>query len=146
MTPEASLTIIAICQLLGAIAFVALVIAIIVVIKKAKTALDSKTKEIMDKVDPIIQDAKRISAQTKETVDTVAARVDSVAGKVEETARNISDRVDSVAERVDCAVTPQMTKAVGAAATVAKAVEVIIRSDGVAKAARHAASTEETVK
>jgi peptidoglycan hydrolase CwlO-like protein len=162
MTTEASLTIMAICQLLWTLAIVGLAIAILVTVKKAKTAVEAKTQEMMDKIDPIIADVKNISTQAKDTVDTLAARVDNVAGRVEDTATKLTehvdnmseqveqttsrlvDRVDSVADRIDSAVTPQVASAAGTVATVAKVIEVLIRTSNVAKSARKAAGDQDT--
>ncbi len=146
MSQEASLTIIALCSLLATFAVVGLVIATIVVARKAKNSLEAKGREIMDKVDPIVQDAKSISSQARDTVDTLAARVDNIAGRVEDTATRLTDHVDSVADRVDCAVTPQMAAAAGTAATIAKVIEVLIRTSNVAKSAKKAAGDEDEKK
>ncbi len=146
MSTETSLAIIAICQLLATIAVVGLVVATILFVRNAKISLEAKGKEIMDKVDPIVQDAKSISSQTKNTVDILAARVDNISGRVEETATKLTDHVDSVAERVDSAVTPQMATAVGTAATVAKVMEVLIRTSSVAKSAKKAAGDQDDKK
>jgi len=143
MSQEASLTVIAICCLLSVAAFVAVVVAAVVFVVKTKRSLEAKGKEIMDKVDPIVQDARAISTQAKETVDGIAARVDSIAGRVEETTTKLTDRVDDISDRVDTAVTPNLVTAVGTAATVAKVVEIVLRTSKVAQSAKTAAGEKD---
>ena len=74
MSQEASLAIIAICCLLSVVAFVAVVVAAVLFVYKTK-------KSIVEKVDPILADAKAISTQAKDTVEGIAARVDSIGGR-----------------------------------------------------------------
>jgi len=146
MSAETSLGIIAVCSLLSMLAFVGAVAIAIVFGYRTKRSLEAKGKEIMEKVDPIVQDARSISSQAKDSVDTLAARVDNIAGRVEQTATRLTDHVDSVADRVDNAVTPQMAAAAGTAATVAKVIEVLIRTSNVAKSAKKAAGDQDDKK
>lgn len=120
MPDQTSLAIIAICQLITTIALVAAAVGIVMLLLSCKRMINKKMDEIMDRVTPIVADAKSIAEQARETAEKVSEKVDSIMTKADDTADKVASRVDSVTSAIAQAVSPQAPAIAGFAAAALK--------------------------
>lgn len=131
MTQEASLTTIAICQILFAVLFFAAVIALIYALTALKRMINQKLDEAMNRVQPVVdrahsvvEQAQSVAEQANRTVETVSAKIDSIAARAETTADRVGSSVESVTARVEEAMNPQVVAAAGIAGSAAKCLQL----------------------
>ncbi len=99
--PEWTLVTIAICQIIITATIFLAAAALVIAVFMIKNMINRKIDEAMGKVQPIINQAKAISEQARETVDEVSAKVDSIMTRVESTTGEVSSKVDSIMAKVD---------------------------------------------
>ena len=124
MSTETSLGIIAICQLIATIAIVAAAAGLVIAIIYFKRMINSKIDEMMNRVQPILDQTKEIAQQAKETAELVGEKVDSIMTRADNTAEKVSSRMDSVTAKVEEAVSPQAATFAGYAAAALKALQL----------------------
>lgn len=124
MSNETSLTIIAICQLLGMVVAIASVVALIYGVISFKRMVSSKMDEAMAKVQPVVDSAQHIAEQARATADNVSSKVDAIMTKAEDTADQIGNKMQAVSTKVEEAINPQVATAVGVVGAVVKAVQI----------------------
>lgn len=113
MTTEGALVWIAICQTIFALAGLAAAIAIIYGIFAFKHLASSKIDDAMARIQPVVDQAKSVAEQARDTAERVSSKVDSIMEKAEITADRVGDRVQALSERVEEAVSPQVITAAG---------------------------------
>ncbi|MCE5321749.1 hypothetical protein LLG46_00370 [bacterium] len=114
--PEWTLVAIAICQIITTALVLLTAAALVVGIILIRNAINRKVDEAMAKVQPIINQAKAVSEQVRETVDEVSAKVDSIMASVQSTTGEVTSKIDSIVARVDDtvgSVTGQVNSTVG---------------------------------
>lgn len=124
MSTQASLTIIAICQLLTMITVVAIGGAVIYAIFMFRRFISGKIDEILNRIQPILDQTKDIAVQAKETAEKVSEKVDSIMTKAETTATKVSERMDNVTAKVEESVSPQAANIAGYIAAGLKALQL----------------------
>jgi len=124
MPSETSLAIIAVCQLIITVALVAAAVGIVVVMLSFKRMINKKMDEMMDRVEPIVKDAKSIAEQARETAEKVSEKVDSIMTKADDTADKVAGRLDSVTSAIAAAVSPQAPAIAGFATAALKVYQV----------------------
>ena len=124
MSSQTSLTIIAISQIILAISIFMAVAGLLYAIFAFKKMISSKVDEAMDRVQPIVDQAKAISEQAKETVEKVSDKVDSIMTKAETTADKVGEKVQSVSEKVETAINPQVLAAAGIVGSAVKCIQL----------------------
>lgn len=120
MSNQVSLTIIAICQMIFALGGLLTAIALIYVLLSFKNMVSRKIDDAMASVQPVMDQAKSIAEQAKETADKVSVKVDAIMSKAETTANSVSEKVSTVSSRVEEAVNPQVATAAGIVGTAMK--------------------------
>lgn len=113
MSSHASLTTIAICQLITTVMIFLTAAGLIIAIIMFKRMIGAKIDEAMNRVQPIIDQTKEIAEQAKETAEKVSEKLDSIMTKAESTATKVSDRMDSVTAKVEQSVSPQAATIAG---------------------------------
>lgn len=131
MTQEASLTTIAICQILFAVLFFAAVIALIYALLALKRTINQKFDDAMNRVQPlvdsarsVVEQAQSVAEQANRTVETVSAKIDSIASRAENTADRVGSSVESVTAKVEEAMSPQVVAAAGIAGSAVKCLQL----------------------
>jgi len=124
MSSEASLTTIAVCQLITTLMIFLTTAALIVAIIMFKKMVSAKIEELMNRVQPIVDQTKEIALQAKETAEKVSEKVDSIMTKAESAATKVTDRMDSVSAKVEESVTPQAANIAGYVAAGLKALQL----------------------
>lgn len=136
MSTATSLGIIAICQLIATIAIVAAAAGLVVAIVFFKRMIGSKIDEMMNRVQPILDQTKEIAQQAKETAELVSEKVDSIMTRADNTAEKVSSRMDSVSAKVEQAVSPQTANVAGYVAAALKAFQLFRDIAAVSKAVK----------
>ena len=108
MSSSSALTTIAICQLIMTIAGFLTALALIYVLFAFKKMISNKVDEAMGKVQPVVDQAKAIAEQARQTAEMVGSKVDSIMTRAESTADKVGEKVESVTTKVDEAVSPQV--------------------------------------
>ena len=144
MSSQASLTIIAICQIILTISIFAAVGGLLYAIFSFKKMISSKVDEAMGKVQPVVDQAKAISEQARETVEKVSDKVDSIMTKAETTADKVGEKVQSVSEKVETAINPQVAAAAGIVGSAVKCIQLYHDINKVRETMRKSAATSET--
>ena len=121
---DASLMIIAICQMVFAFIGIVVAAALIYAIFAFKGMISQKVDEAMAKVQPVMDRAESIAQQAKETADKVSEKMDAIATKAEVTADKVGDRVQAVSEKVESAVNPQLVTVAGLVGAAAKCFQI----------------------
>jgi uncharacterized protein YoxC len=124
MTQEASLEMIAYCQLISTAAVAALAIALIIFVFKMKKLVKETVDDAMTKITPILEQTKAVAEQAKATAETIGAKVDNISNKAETTANKVGDTVQLLSGKVDQAVTPKVAAAIGIAGAAIKLAEL----------------------
>ncbi len=124
MSTQASLTIIAICQILTMLTVVAIGIGLIYVLLKMKKMINDKADEVMGHVQPILDQTQSIAEQARDAAEKVSEKVDSIMSKAEDTASRVSERMDSVTAKVEQSVSPQTANIAGYVAAGLKALQL----------------------
>lgn len=127
MPTQTSLAIMAICQLIATIAMVAAAVGIVVLILSFKRMISAKIDEMMNRLEPIVKDARSIAEQARETAEKVSEKVDSIMTKADETAEKVAVRMDTVTSAVAQAVSPQASAIAGYATAALKVFQLIQR-------------------
>jgi|YNPBryantNP2012_1023418.scaffolds.fasta_scaffold29409_2 hypothetical protein len=143
MSADASLTMIAICQLVTTLAGVAAVVGLIYAIVSFKRMISRKIDEVMAKVMPVVDQAKLIAEGARETAQKVGDKVDSIMTKAENTADQLTDRMQRISTKVEEAVSPQVVAAAGIVSGVMKAMQ-ICRDIGKTSASTSFADSDES--
>lgn len=136
MSTEHALSTIAICQLITTIMVFLTAGALIAVIFLFKRMVSQKADELMSRVQPIVDDAKAVAEQAKETAEKVSEKVDSIMTKAEDTADKVTTRMDSVTAKVEEAVSPQAATVAGYAVAAMKAFQLFQQVAAVKQAAK----------
>jgi len=124
MSSEASLTTIAICQLLTTIAWIVVVAAIVYAVFAFKKLVQTKIDEAMGRVQPVVDQAKAVAEQAKETAENVSSKIDSIMTAADRTAEHVGATVRNVSTSVESAVSPQVATAAGLVTAAVKCVEI----------------------
>lgn len=124
MSNSASMTIIAVCQLLTTTMVVVIGVGLIYALLKMKKMLNDKMDDLMNRVQPIVDQTKEIAEQAKETAEKVSEKVDSIMTKAEGTATRVTERMDNVTAKVEESVTPQAANIAGYVAAGLKALQL----------------------
>ena len=124
MTTETSVGIIAVCQLIFAVVGIAAVLAIIWGVFALKKFANKKADEVMERLQPIVDQAKQVAEKANQTAENVSKKIDSIASKAENTAEEVTDKVKGVSEKVEQAVSPQVVAAAGAVSAAVKCFEI----------------------
>lgn len=124
MPTQTSLMIIAICQMVFALVGVVVVIALIWAVRSFKKMISNKMDEAMGRVQPVVDQARSIAEQARETAESVGRKVDTIMAKAEDTADRIGEKVQTVSSRVEEAVNPQVAAAAGVVGAIMKAVQL----------------------
>lgn len=125
MSTGASLTTIAICQLLTTLAGLASVAALIYGIVVFKRMINSKLDEVMGKLQPIVDQAKSIADQAQETAEMLSEKIDAIASKAEDTADHVGEKVKTVSDKVEEAISPQVIAVAGAVGAAVRCLEIV---------------------
>lgn len=121
---SAQLTVIAICQILLTLAGVAAVAVLIYAVFSLKKLVSTKVDEALNRVQPIVDQAKSIAEQARDTADKVSDKVDTIVSRAEMTAERVSERVDTLSAKVEEAMSPQMVTAAGIVGTAVKCAQI----------------------
>lgn len=113
MSTTASLTTIAICQIIITVGGLLAIIGLLYFLISTRKMIGAKTDQIMAKMQPMLDQATSIAEQARETTDKVSAKVDAIMTKAESTAGRVTDKVDVVTSRVEESVNPQIATAAG---------------------------------
>jgi hypothetical protein len=124
MSTQASLTLIAICQVVTMLMVVAIGAGLIYAILMMKKMISQKVDELMNRVQPIVDQTKDIAEQAKQTAEMVSEKVDSIMSKAEGTATRVTERMDNVTAKVEESVTPQAANIAGYVAAGLKALQL----------------------
>jgi len=123
MSTGASLTTMAICQLVATIAVLALVGGLLYVVRGFKRMVSTKIDQAMAEVKPIAEQARSIAEQAKCAADTVSEKVDSIMTAAEDAATSAGNTVQNVSRRMEEAVNPQIVNIAGLVGTIAKCIQ-----------------------
>jgi len=107
MSTQASLTTIAICQIIVTALIFLAAAGIFVGVLILRKFLSDKIDQVLDRVQPIVDQTKEIAVQAKETAEKVSEKVDSIMSKAENTASKVTERMDTVTAKVEESVSPQ---------------------------------------
>ena len=124
MSTQTSLAIMAICQLLATIAIITAAVGLIYVVIFFKRMISDKVDEMINRIQPILDETKGVAQHARETAEMVSEKVDSIMTKAENTAGNVTSRMDSVSAKVEEAVSPQAASAAGYAVAAVKAFQL----------------------
>ena len=124
MSDSASLTAIAICQIVTTIAGLASVAVLIYAVVTFKRLINRKADEAMNRVQPIVDQAKSIAEQARDTAEKVSEKVDTMVARAETAVGRVGDSVESVSARVEEAVSPQMITVAGIVSTAVKCAQI----------------------
>lgn len=124
MSTVVSLTTIAICMIILTAATFLMTAGLVIAIFAFRKMISRKIDEAMDKVQPVVDQAKAIAEQAKNTTDRVSEKVDSIAAKAETTAERVGDKVQSVTEKVEESMSPQVMVAAGLIGTALRAFQI----------------------
>ena len=124
MSTQTSLAIMAICQLLATAAIVTAAVGLVYVAIFFKRMVSDKVDELINRVQPILDETKSVAQQARETAEMVSDKVDSIMSKAEDTAGRVTGRMDSVSAKVEEAVSPQAASAAGYAVAAVKAFQL----------------------
>jgi len=122
MSTGASLTTIAICQLVATIAMLALAGGLLYAVFAFKRMISKKIDQAMAEVKPIAEQARSVAEQAKRTADTVNEKVDSIMTTAEDAAASAGNTVQNVSRRMEEAVNPQIVNIAGLVGTIAKCI------------------------
>jgi len=136
MSTTTSLGIMAICQLIATVAILVAAAGLVCAIILFKRMISAKIDEMMNRVQPILDQTKDIARQAKETAEKVSEKVDSIMTKADDTAGKVADRMDSVTAKVEEAVSPQAATFAGYAAAALKAVQLFQKLASVKQSAK----------
>ena len=142
MSSETSLIIIAICQLAMIVAAIVLVGVVAWAIFAFKRLVTTKVDEAMAKVQPVVDQAKSIAEQAKQTADTVSEKVDSIMTRADDTAGKVTEKVESVSTKLEEALTPQVVTAGGVIGAAVKCVELFKDASKLKKTAEESVAEE----
>lgn len=142
MSSDASLTTIAICQLITTLMIFLTAAALIVAIFMFKKMVSDKVDELMNRVQPIVDQTKQIAEQAKETAEKVSEKVDSIMTKAESTAAKVTERMDNVTAKVEQSVSPQAANIAGYVAAGLKALQLFKDISAVRQSASHPPKVE----
>ena len=140
MSTGTSLGIMAICQLISSCAIVVAAAGLVVAIILFKRMISAKVDEMMNRVQPILDQTKDIAQQAKETAELVSQKVDSIMTKADDTAGKVSSRLDSVSAKVEEAVSPHAATFAGYAAAALKAFQLFQQISATKHAAKPSSS------
>lgn len=136
MSTESSLTAIAICQIITTAMVFLTAAALVVVVFMFKRMVNQKIEEVMNRVQPIIDQTQQVAQQARETAEMVGEKVDSIMTKAESTAGRVTERMDSVSAKVEEAISPKAATVAGYAAAALRALQLF----------QQVAAVKETVK
>lgn len=120
MSSSASLTTIAVCQIILTAATFILTGVLIYAMFAVTKILSAKIDYAMSRIQPVLDKAESIAEQAKDTTQRVSGKVDSIVSKAETTAEKVSEKVEEVSSKVDEAVTPRIAAVAGLAEAAAK--------------------------
>ncbi|MDH7601057.1 MAG: DUF948 domain-containing protein [Armatimonadota bacterium] len=124
MSESASLTLIAISQLVATIAVVILCVGMLYSMVLFRRMLSNKTDQLLAQIKPISERAQAIAEQAKQTADKALEKVDSMMSAAEDAVVSASDTARSVSRKIDESFTPRMAKIAALAVSIAKCVRV----------------------
>jgi len=140
MSTGTSLAIMAICQLIATVAIVVAAAGLVVAIILFKRMISAKVDEMMNRVQPILDQTKDIAQQAKETAEKVSEKMDSIMTKADDTVEKVSSRMDSVSAKVEEAVSPHAATFAGYAAAALKAFQLFQQISVTKQAAKTSSS------
>ena len=124
MSTEASLTIVAICQLVVALAVLALAGGVLWAVFAFKRMVATKIDQAMAEIKPIAEQARSVAEQAKRAADTASEKVDAIMTTAEDVATSVGNTVQSVSKRMEEAVNPQIVNLAGLVGTIVKCIQV----------------------
>jgi hypothetical protein len=124
MTSSASLTAIAICQVLTALAGLATAVVLIYAVVSFRQFINRKVDEAMNRVQPIVDEAKSVAEQARETAEKVSEKVDTMVTRAGTTVDRVGDQVESVSAKVEEAISPQVIAVAGILGTAVKCAQI----------------------
>lgn len=122
MSTEVSLTTIAICQLVCAIAAIVLAAGVLYGLFAFKRMISVKIDQALGEVRPIAEQARSIAERARSTADTAADKVDSIMTAAEDAAVGAGDAVRNVSRKMEEALNPQVVNVAALAAAFVKCV------------------------
>jgi predicted PurR-regulated permease PerM len=125
MSVQASLTAIAICQIIVTAMIFIVAAGLLIGILMLKKFISDKIDQILDRIQPILDQTKDIAEQAKETAEKVSEKVDSIMTKAEDTASKVTERMDNVTAKVEESVSPQAASIAGYVAAGLKALQLV---------------------
>ena len=108
-----ALNLIAVCQVITTIAAIVSVAVFIWAVFAFKSLITRKIDLFFAKVQPVVDEAKSIAEQARDTTEKVSEKVDSIMSRAESTANTVSEKVESVSGKLEEAINPQIAVAVG---------------------------------
>ena len=146
MSNQVSLTIIAVCQIILTAAIFIAVAGLIYAIFAFKKMISDKIDEAMGRVQPVVDQARGIAEQARDTAEKVSNKVDSIMMKAETTADRVGEKVQSVSERVETAINPQVAAAAGIVGSAVKCVQLFNDITKIRDTIRQSSTREGTIR
>lgn len=108
-----ALNLIAICQVIMTVAGIVSVAVFIWAVFAFKSLITRKIDLVLANVQPVVDEAKSIAEQARDTTQKVSEKVDSIMSRAEATANTVSERVESVSGKVEEAINPRIVVGAG---------------------------------
>lgn len=124
MSSSTSLNIIAICQILLTLGGIVAVAALVYGVLTIKKLITSKVDEALNRVQPIVDQAKSIVDQAHDTTQKVSEKVEAVVNRAESTVDNLTDKVDVLSNKVEQSINPQVIAMAGVVGTAIKCAQI----------------------
>lgn len=124
MTEQASLTVIAVCQIILVVLLFAAVAAILYALFAVRQTINQKVDEAMQRIEPVLEHTKAVVEQARSAAECANRTVEGVSERVDAIVSRAQDTAESVTAKLEQAVSPQVIAAAGAAGTVLKCVQL----------------------
>lgn len=124
MSNSAAINAIAVCQVIMTVAGVVAVAVIVYAVFAFKKLVNNKVDEAMNRVQPIVEQAKSVAEQARDTAERVSEKVDTMVSRAESTVGMVGDRVDSLSAKVEEGISPQIITVAGIVGTAVKCAQI----------------------
>jgi|GEM_PF-5996001 uncharacterized protein YoxC len=124
MSESASLTLIAICQLVLTIAVLAVAIGLLYAVFQLKRTVAEKLDQVTGQIRPISEKAHAITEQVQSTVDKAAGKVDTMMTAAEDAVVGITDAIRNVSRKVEESFSPRVATIAALAVSIAKCLRI----------------------
>ncbi|MGC8863710.1 MAG: hypothetical protein ACP5R5_13175, partial [Armatimonadota bacterium] len=122
MSTEVSLTTIAICQLVAAVAAIVLAVGLLYAAFSLKRLVSRKIDQALAEVRPVAEQARSIAERAARTADSAADKVDSIMTAAEDAATDAGNAVRNVSRKMEEALNPQIVNVAALVAAIVKCI------------------------